>query len=222
MRVRIRALVVVVIAIGAWFILRSPTTPVSSSIPQVSNEPNTQAPTALPSAPKAHEPLAPHSEEAQKLALLQEILSSRNDNDPRLDKEFLNLSEKTKELFRDKYNQLPAEKRNERGTIVFLLGKNLTSASDFQFLESVLKEPPCYNLEDCSRSSGTSDPHSEGMGSEITLAYPQVVSLKVIENYLKDKNNTHADLAKRAVETATTSPVKVVSTLAERMMHSPR
>lgn len=215
------ALVVVGIAIGAWFILHSLTVPVSSSTPQSSNDPTDQTSTVLPSAP-THSSVSISSEEVQKVALLQEILTSKNDNDPRLDKEFLNLSEKTKALFRDKYSQLPLEKRNERGTIVFLLGKNLTSESDFQFLESVLKEPPCYNLEDCSRSTGTADPHSEGMGSEITLAYPQVVSLKVIENYLKDKTNKHTDLATRAVETATTSPVKVVSSMADKMMQFPQ
>ena len=67
-----------------------------------------------------------------QLATLEEILGSRNDNDPRLDRGFVGLSPEARELFREKYRSLAPERRNERGTIVYLLGKNLQTADDWR------------------------------------------------------------------------------------------
>jgi len=131
-------------------------------------------------------PPAPLAPPAQKLAELEEILRSNNDNDPRLDGDFNELSPQTKELFRRKYAQTPQEDRNARGTIVFLLGRNLDSAEDWAFLRAVVGEPPCLSLADCSRkdASPSSDPHHEG-GLAVTLAYPQMVALKQVERVLE-------------------------------------
>src|SRR5580700_7097984 len=57
-----------------------------------------------------------------RLATLEMILGSKNDNDPRLDSGFNDLTAGEKKLFRRKYGALRPELRNERGTIVYLLG----------------------------------------------------------------------------------------------------
>jgi hypothetical protein len=196
-----------------------------SSIPQSVPESSRQQST-LQSEPKKIDDientvaLATSKEDFAKLEILEEILKTKNDNDPRLDKEFKNLSNGAKELLREKYTALPAEKRNEKGTVVFLLGKNLKEADDFRFLEKVLSEPPCYNLANCKDSGGVShDSGHDEMGAAVTLAYPQLVSLKVVERYLADKNpeNNRKDLAMRVIESGKTSPVKAVSNLAEKL-----
>lgn len=108
----------------------------------------------------------------QKLAVLKEILDSHNDNDPRLDSDFRDLDAATKERLRAFYRDLPAEKLNSRGTVVFLLGRNLRSIEDARFFGSVLRQPPCLSLSHCSQA-GPSDPESD---HEVTLAYPQIVA----------------------------------------------
>src|SRR5207302_220894 len=86
-----------------------------------------------------------------KLVILDEILRSRNDNDPRLDADFNDLSAETKRRFREKYGALAPEKRNERGTVVYLLGRNINDDRDWDFLREVAGEPPCLSLSDCSK-----------------------------------------------------------------------
>lgn len=200
-----------VIAIGIWLARPSFKRNRSETIVEKSSEQiSGKLPTQLPMSN-----VKPESEEATKLKILDEVLTSKNDNDPRLDKEFNNLSPEIKGLFREKYANLPAEKRNERGTIVFLLGRNLKDTEDFRFLETVVSEPPCYNLADCKSSpEGSTDAAHAGMGEEITLAYPQIVSIKAMEKYLGSSEKIHMALAIRVLETAKTSPVRVVSAMA--------
>lgn len=113
-------------------------------------------------------------DEAQaKLQLLEEVLRRGDDNDPRLDRDFQGLSPEVKELFRAKYRELPLELRNERGTIVYLLGMNLSSAEDWAFLREVVGESACLSLADCSRKAPGGAP-----GEEVTLAYPSLVALR--------------------------------------------
>jgi hypothetical protein len=110
-----------------------------------------------------------------RLRELDEILASKNDNDPRLDRDFSGLSTEEKSAFRRRYDSLPLESRNERGTIVFLLGRSLASAEDWTFLRRVVDEPPCLSLADCAKApAGSSEP-----GDDVTLAYPALVALKL-------------------------------------------
>lgn len=118
-------------------------------------------------------PRAAGDEAQAKLALLEEVLRGGNDNDPRLDRDFQGLSPRAKELFRAKYRGLPPERRNERGTIVYLLGMNLASAEDWAFLREVVSEPVCLSLSDCSKRSSGGAP-----GEDVTLAYPSLVALR--------------------------------------------
>jgi hypothetical protein len=119
------------------------------------------------------------------LDVLNQILASKNDNDPRLDTAFNALTPETKVLFRRRYAELAPERRNERGTIVFLLGKNLTEADDWAFLAQVAAEPRCLSLADCGKPSrGDAEP-----GDAVTLAYPALVSLTLVGDALRRRSN---------------------------------
>lgn len=116
---------------------------------------------------------------------LTEILTSKNDNDARLDTAFNSLSPAAKTLFRDKYRTLAPEDRNGRGTIVYLLGKNLKDETDWAFLREVVSEPPCLSLADCAVPAEMTEEHNE-TGMAVTLAYPALVALKQAENTITD------------------------------------
>ncbi|MBI5209703.1 MAG: hypothetical protein HY927_07025 [Elusimicrobia bacterium] len=118
-----------------------------------------------------------------KLETLEDILRSRNDNDPRLDRDFNDLSPEAKRLFRRKYAELPPESRNDRGTIVYLLGKNLDDAEDWRFLRDVAGEPPCLNLAGCSTEPAPG--LAKAFGEDVTLAYPSLVALKQAQRVLE-------------------------------------
>jgi hypothetical protein len=145
------------------------------------------------------------------LATLREILRSKNDNDPRLDSDFDALSSETKALFRAEYRKLPPERRNERGTIVYLLGKNMRSPQDWAFLREVVSEPPCLSLADCSRKSAP-EGREEGLGDEVTLAYPGLVALKQTQRALEAAPHDSAALSVLAAAKKSQAPA--VATLA--------
>ncbi|MBI3558207.1 MAG: hypothetical protein HY074_18225 [Deltaproteobacteria bacterium] len=158
-----------------------------------------------------------------KAQLLESILKSKNDNDPRLDRDLKVLSEGAKAIIRDRYAKYPTERRNERGTIVFLLGRNLTSEADFQFLSSVIGEAPCLSLADCKTelpgSTSTENLHHD-VGTGVTLAYPQLVALKAIETYLSSANQSEPMTAAaiRDLEAARRSQVSRVAVMAEDIL----
>lgn len=124
-------------------------------------------------------PPSPPAEKDGKLDLLKEILATKNDNDPRLDSEFRKLTPELKTQLREYYGSLPREAFNSRGTVVFLLSRNIESKEDADFLISVLKEPPCLSYLDCRKELSDSDADPD-MVSSLTLAYPQVVMLRSV------------------------------------------
>jgi hypothetical protein len=143
---------------------------------------NSKAPASSPA------PVPITQRDRQLDGILTQILASKNDNDKRLDTEFKNLSPGTKFLLKQKYASLPAEARNERGTIVFLLGRDLASSGtveDFKFFDEVGAEPPCQSLGDCSKETkaGPEDSHEETTIG-VTLSYPQQVLLHTLQDYL--------------------------------------
>ena len=98
-----------------------------------------------------------------------------------------------------KYQSTPPENRNERGTLVLLLGRELNSTQDFDFLRQVVTEPPCTDLRNChaGQSEGrhaeahTHAHEAAGAGEiEITLEYPQIVAIKALEAYLSHHPKT--------------------------------
>ena len=125
-----------------------------------------------------------------KLEELETILISRNDNDPRLDLDFNGLSTDDKRLFRKKYREIAAEKRNERGTIVYLLGRNLKTREDWEFFRQVALEPPCLSLSDCSKKPAPGS-DEEATGDEVTLAYPSLVALRQAGNAAERARAAH-------------------------------
>lgn len=189
----------------------------STALPENSDSvPTSAAATREPATDTARYP-APT---AARLRVLDEVLRSRNDNDPRLDTEFRNLSSADKAALRAHYTELKAEDRNGRGTVVFLLGRELSEPADVAFLAEVLREKPCLSLADCStdpRSGG--DPHAEsGMGT--TLAYPQHVALASFERTLREhperlKDPAFLEEVRRAVREGRASPVPAIARKAE-------
>lgn len=151
--------------------------------------------------------------EPDKAALLDEILLSRNDNDPRLDSAFNTLTPATRRLFREKYRALPPESRNQRGTIVHLLGKNLDAPEDWAFLREVVGEPPCLSLTDCAKPPAGGE---GGPGDAVTLAYPALVALKQAERVLAE-GGPGRDEALSVALAGKASPVAKVSQAAARL-----
>ncbi len=133
-------------------------------------------------------------------------MSSKNDNDPRLDRDFNSLSDEAKALFRKKYRALAPERRNELGTIVYLLGKNISTAEDWDFLREVAAEPPCLSLADCSRSADD---------NAVTLAYPALVALKQAQRVLE--TTTSSPEAVQVVAAGKASSVPAVRRLATKI-----
>ncbi len=136
------------------------------------------------------------AETERTLAIFDEIVRSRNDNDPRLDQELRNLSPEVQAALREKYQALPPESRNSRGLVVFLLGRGVRTPSvvNLAFFKTVLAEPECLSLADCLRPSerGAGDAASESqaeMGLAVTLTYPQRMALRMIERSLRDRKS---------------------------------
>lgn len=150
-------------------------------------------------------------EAAPALRALEDVLSSRDDNSPSLDRDFNALTGAEKAAFRRKYWEIPAERRNERGTIVYLLGKNLRGPEDWAFLSEVAAEPPCLSLADCSKPSGGAGE----LGDDVTLAYPSLVALKQAERALE--TGTSAAEARAVVAAGRGSKMRAVVRLAEKL-----
>jgi hypothetical protein len=165
-------------------------------------------PVPVPSASASAVPIT--ANDRKLLGELNQILASKNDNDPRLDTDFRHLSPGTKQLLLGRYQELPVESRNERGTIVFLIGRDLNRPEDCQFLADVTSEQPCLNLADCKKppSHTDEDVHEEAAIS-ITLAYPQHVAVKSMQNFLgnPDQDPALVRACLSSLERMTESPV---------------
>lgn len=146
-----------------------------------------------------------------RLGALDAILAAKDDNDPRLDTDFNGLAKSTKRAFRLRYRQLAPEYRNERGTIVYLLGRNMKAAEDWEFLRQVALEEPCLSLRDCSKPGGGAGP-----GDEVTLAYPSLVALKRAEQELAS-GGPHKEEARAVIDAALASKAPAVRRMAERL-----
>jgi hypothetical protein len=172
---------------------------------------NQPLPAAATSPAPSSTPLAYSPRTQAMLRTLTEILKSRNDNDPRLDRDFRNLSPEDKTALHVKYDQLPAEDRNGKGTIVFVLGREIKDSADLNFIKGVMNEQPCMSLADCkkdTRPANGPDTHQD-TSIEVTLAYPQMVSLYALDNLLQSSSATPAlrEEALHLVQEAKNSPI---------------
>ncbi len=147
------------------------------------------------------------------LAELRDVLRAGNDDDPRLDADFNALSPEDKRLFRAEYARLAPERRNQRGTIVYLIGRNALDADDWSFLLSVVEEPPCRSLADCAQAPRAAG--EEAVGDEVTLAYPALVALRQAAARRGDARQTAA--ARAVLNAGLKSRTRAVARLAERL-----
>ena len=156
-----------------------------------------EKPETIPGVSASSEPVgrATWSAETERaLAVFEEVVKSRNDNDPRMDRELRNLTPEAQAALREKYAGLAMESRNTRGLIVFLLGRGVQvpTVENLAFFGSVLSEPECLSLSDCQRAadqgSGTAHDSAE-MGLSVTLSYPQRMALRMIERSLRDRKS---------------------------------
>ena len=138
-----------------------------------------------------------------------------------MDRELRVLDTQAKTLFRERYKSLNAEKLNERGTIIFLLGRNFESREDAEFFCSVLREPLCQNLENCSGGSFSDGGHHESTIG-VTLVYPQLQALKAFQNALE--NGKVSDdvkaLARKCASDAASSSSSRVSGMARKVLEN--
>ncbi|MGZ3784844.1 MAG: hypothetical protein ACXVC3_09900 [Bdellovibrio sp.] len=158
------------------------------------------------------------SEDQKKWSTLIEIIHSKNDNDPRLDKSFHNLStEFHLELFHY-YSKLPMESRNDRGLVAFLIARDIQGPQDIDFLRSIYDEKPCLSLKDCS-TTADNDSHLSNL-DQVSSNYPQMVVLYQLDQQLKSGNPAFAmppikDHIKEILNRASQFPVPLVQRKAE-------
>jgi len=172
-----------------------------------------------PPAGQASLPL--NSEDQKKITVLNEILTTKNDNDPRMDTELRNFSPAAKSAIQKKYQETVNEMRNERGTLVFLLGREIKDASELVFFREVLREKPCLSLENCEKTPGGHSGEEEHLEAinETTANYPQLMAVRALvhrANELVDAGQEGSPLYQSILETlkgAQQSPNPKVSEL---------
>jgi hypothetical protein len=228
----LRIALAILVALGAFVLVRAlkpGTSGLRSESPDASQSPapavapaasaGSDASTGQPSAATGAGDDAARA--ALQLKTLDEVLVSGNDNDPRIDTELKVLGEAAKQAFRDKYRQLPAEDRNARGTVVFLLGRNLTQPRDYQFLADVLSEHPCLSPGDCAKpmsAQGSGNPLDDHeSGTAIALAYPQLTAIKALEHAPKSGLPEIREAVAKAMAAAKSSPTELAADYARRL-----
>lgn len=154
----------------------------------------------------------------RQMAIVDEVLRSGRDGDPRLDTDLRILDPEVRAYLRNQYGQEPVEKRNRRGTLVFLLGRNLRSIDDFRFFAEVLQERPCLSLTNCAKRSDMSSSHHSA-GISTTLAYPQLVALSALDTYLRGApaGDSHVSVARSLLRIGSRSKIPTVARLAHRL-----
>jgi hypothetical protein len=168
-------------------------------------------PITSPAAP----PPAPSVEQTQTatanpVSLLKEILASGNDNDPRLDSEFNHLTPSAKTELIAYYESLPSGNSNERGTVVFLLGRNITEPADLVFFKRVLAEGPAQPLA----------PEQDGLPSEMLSVYPQLMAVRALGSAVRgaQKEPELKNAIRTELEAATQNPSEPVSRQARKAL----
>ena len=125
------------------------------------------------------------------LETIEAVVKSKNDNDPRINTELKSLSPDVHQALYAKYKAFPAEDRNNRGLVVFLIARDLKSVADLDFLKKVYAESPCLSLEDC-KNVGSDDAHFSGT-NQTTMNYPQFAGLYQLEKQLEGRRDLLKD-----------------------------
>lgn len=156
-----------------------------------------------------------------KLKILDEIFATKNDNDGRLDTEFNDISPELRQALIESYKAMPKERLNERGTVIFLLGKKLENESDLDFFQDVIAEAPCLSLTDCSTDSTVEIPGEAHLAEaqETTLIYPQLMSLRLISSsYVASENQVMKERMAEFFKLAQQSPSEYIAEEANRII----
>jgi hypothetical protein len=199
------------LAAPLFFVLRNTHSPKEPAAQVATSTTSTN--TAVNTAAPPITPIQLSPAEQKKIEVFEDILKSRNDNDPRIDQEFHALSPALKKALEDHYQSMPREERNGRGLVVFLVTRSLNSADDLAFIRSVYEEPPCTNMDGCSAAPST-DSHLSGI-ENTSLNYPQLVGLYQLEKQVRNNPSltTDASLNKAlldVLEKAKSFPVQAV------------
>jgi len=158
--------------------------------------------------------------ETSKIQILDEVLKSKNDNDPRIDQELTSMSPALHEALFEKYESMEFENRNGRGMITFLIARDFKSSEDGKFLEKVFNESPCTSMANCQQVD-SADSHHSGI-EQNSLNYPQLAALYQLEAKIeKDplflKDRTFFRAASDVIRQAKSFPVPVVQEKAEQI-----
>ena len=180
---------VILCAVVIWSVFNTRATSVESEGSMPFDEAQIELPEAVTTAASdSNRELSQNQNGSQeKIAVLKEIFKSKNDNDPRIDTLFRNLSVEDKDALVKMYQTMSPESLNDKGTIVFLIGREMTRPEDAEFLKSVLSEEPCLSLENCGVTNSQRDPHLDSV-NDVTLNYPQVVALNRIKTFVENQN----------------------------------
>ncbi len=126
------------------------------------------------------------AEDKAKLAVIDQQLKLKNDNDLRMDRDLKYLSPTLHGIIFEKYETIPAEDRNGKGLLTYLIARDLKSNEDVQFLKKVYQETPCLSLSDCKALNPVENSHHAGV-DQTTLVYPQLAGLYRLEQSLTEK-----------------------------------
>lgn len=156
-----------------------------------------------------------------KIQTLDEVLKSKNDNDPRMDQEFKNMSAALHEALYDKYEMMAQEDRNGRGTVAFLIAREMKSQQDADFLKKVFNESPCTSMASCNQVS-QEDSHLGGI-EQSSLNYPQLATLYQIESRIQQNQNllkdrSYMNWVSEILQQARQFPVPIVKDKAESLL----
>lgn len=185
---KIALLILGIFCVLAIYNLKTPKTNIVTA-DEINQESNIVEETMVPIETREIAAVADEAQkiESPKVTTLKEILNSKNDNDPRLDTEFKNLSNTDKDALVGMYNDMKPESLNGKGTIAFLIGREMTRPEDAEFLKNILSEEPCLSMENCGLTNAGDDPHMDNV-NDVSLNYPQIVALNRIKNYIQTQD----------------------------------
>lgn len=110
----------------------------------------------------------------EKLARLEQVLSSNHDHHPELDTEFRQLTPALKTAMVNRYHSLDPSALNQRGTLVFILGREIQDSGDLQFFRQVLTE-------------NSKQPGAKTFSDDLSDHYPSVMAIRMQEERVKEE-----------------------------------
>ena len=135
-------------------------------------------------------------EDRAKWFVFESIYNSKNDNDPRMDRELKKMSVALHEALYEKYDSLLPENHSGKALIAYLIARDLTTTNDAQFLKKVFQESPCLSLPDCKTQSSENSHHSAT--DQTTLIIAQLNILYSLEQKIQSTPQVLSDAPERS------------------------